>query len=154
LTDRGDLIVCAANQLDCLRVIIDAVSPERLAYHSAPNRWSALENLAHLARYQRVFLDERCSRILQEDQPILSRYRAEDDPEWHFWQRLPPAQIVESLMTERSRLLELLGSLSETEWGRVGHHPAFGALNLRQWVQFFLTHEAHHLYVALVRSRD
>jgi Protein of unknown function (DUF1569) len=37
--------------------------------------------------------------------------------------------------------------------GRVGHHPAFGALNLRQWVQFFLMHEAHHLYVALVRSR-
>ena len=28
----------------------------------------------------------------------------------------------------------------------IGHHPKYGALTLVEWTEFFLLHEAHHLF--------
>ena len=42
-------------------------------------KWSAHEQLAHLARYHQVFL-QRIDRILSEQAPEFPRYRAEYDP--------------------------------------------------------------------------
>jgi hypothetical protein len=33
---------------------------------------------------------------------------------------------------------------------RKGFHPSFGALTIPQWLEFFLLHEAHHLYTAML----
>jgi hypothetical protein len=40
-------------------------------------------------------------------------------------------------------------SLSEEDFERTGVHPKFGEMTLSQWLEFFLVHEAHHLYVVL-----
>ena len=49
-----------------------------------------------------------------------------------------------------------LRSLSEEDFQRTGIHPKFGEMNLSLWLEFFLVHEAHHLYVVLqlVRRRN
>ena len=36
---------------------------------------------------------------------------------------------------------------------RVGVHPVFGLMTIPLWLEFFLLHEAHHLYVVLHRVR-
>lgn len=48
-----------------------------------------------------------------------------------------------------------LQSLSDEDFERTGVHPKFGAMSLSLWLEFFLVHESHHLYVVLqlVRSR-
>lgn len=58
--------------------------------HAKPiaGKWSAHEQLAHLARYHQIFL-QRIDRILSEQAPEFSRYRAEDDPDWPAWTSLP-----------------------------------------------------------------
>jgi hypothetical protein len=33
----------------------------------------------------------------------------------------------------------------------VGIHPLFGEMSLALWVEFFLLHEAHHLYIVMTR---
>jgi len=127
-----------ATQLDCLPLVVRDVS---------------LENLAHLARYQHVFLDQRIRRILLEEQPVFSRYRAEEDPEWPRWREMTVAETLTDLRTCRESLLERAVSSSDQALARVGLHPAFGALTVPEWLEFFLIHEAHHLYVAMTRAR-
>jgi hypothetical protein len=39
--------------------------------------------------------------------------------------------------------------LTEEDFARTGVHPKFGAMSLSLWLEFFLVHEAHHLYVVL-----
>ena len=142
-----------ASQLDCVALIVRDISPERLTRRAAPEKWSAHENLSHLARYQRTFLDDRIPRILSEERPELLRYRSEDDPEWPRWRGMTLEQTLTELTVGRRALAERLASCSDRELARVGVHPAFGAMTLSEWVEFFLIHEAHHLYIALTRAR-
>jgi hypothetical protein len=49
----------------------------------------------------------------------------------------------------RAKLMARLLSLCEEDFERTGVHPKFGEMTLSQWLEFFLVHEAHHLYVVL-----
>jgi hypothetical protein len=112
--------------------------------------WSARQHLAHLARYTHVFRG-RLERILREPGPAVGRYRAEEDPEWAFWSGLSWEEVLVRWRKSRDELAARLAALSPAEWGRTGLHPVFGELAVPQWLEFFLLHEGHHLYAALVR---
>jgi uncharacterized damage-inducible protein DinB len=116
-------------------------------------KWSARENLAHLARYQQVFL-ERVARIVDEHEPTFARYKAEDDPEWPSWAALPLAEVSNRLRAGRAKIIAKFGALSDEQLARVGVHARFGPLTLVQWLEFFLLHEAHHLLAVLQRARE
>jgi uncharacterized damage-inducible protein DinB len=125
------------------------------AYLQRPSRekWSAHENLAHLGRYQEMF-SERVDRILQEDAPEFGRYRAEDDQGFLQWVALSTADVIKELQISRDYMRRKLENLSEDEFARVGIHPLYGEMTLTQWLQFFLIHEHHHLYIALWRAKS
>jgi len=55
----------------------------------------------------------------------------------------------------RAKLMARLRSLNKEDFERTGVHPKFGPMSLSLWLEFFLVHEAHHLYVVLqlVRRR-
>jgi hypothetical protein len=46
-----------------------------------------------------------------------------------------------------------LKSLSDQDFQRIGVHPRFGELALLQWLEFFLVHEGHHLYLVFQQVR-
>jgi hypothetical protein len=137
-------------QLDSVGLVLSRTTPDTLEARPRPEEWSARENLAHLARHHAVFL-ARLRRLLAEDRPALGRYRAEEDPDWPAWAALPLNEVLHRLQSLRAELIGLAGALSETESARTGLHPTFGELDVAGWLDFFLLHEAHHLYVALVR---
>jgi uncharacterized damage-inducible protein DinB len=136
-------------QLDALELVLAGVTPALLDARPASGDWSARENLAHLARHASVFL-ERLQRIPVEDRPRLGRYRAEDDPEWPEWSALPLDETLRRLRDARRRLITWLESLATDQPERVGIHPSFGELTIPRWLDFFLLHEAHHLYTAML----
>jgi uncharacterized damage-inducible protein DinB len=142
-----------ASQLESVALIVRNLPPEKLTRRVATDKWSAHENLAHLARYQCMFLDDRIPRILDEVRPEFLRYRSEDDPEWPRWRGMTLEQTLTELTAGRKALADRIASCSDRELARVGVHPAFGAMTLSEWVEFFLIHDAHHLYVALTRAR-
>jgi uncharacterized damage-inducible protein DinB len=144
---------CETQLQDFLAEALRGLSSDVLEYRAVPEKWSAHENLAHLARYHEVFLD-RLEKILAENNPLFSRYRAEDDPEWPKWAAMPSQQILASLASLRARLMVRLRSLNQEDFSRSGTHPRFGEMSLALWLEFFLVHEGHHLNVvlALVRS--
>jgi len=140
-------------QLECLPTLLAGTAEAALQRRPIADKWSAKENLAHLARYHEVFL-ERMRRILNEDQPLLERYRAEDDPRWPQWAALPPAEVWGRLRHLRGQLLVEVEGLSDDDIGRIGRHARFGPMTLALWLEFFLLHEAHHLLAVMQRVRE
>lgn len=139
-------------QLESLITVLGAASPAAIAKRPANGKWSAHEHLAHLARHHEVML-ERLRLVLNEDRPNLSRYRAEADPEWDRWRTLPLEETLGLLRAQRGEIVRLVDGLDDEDLARVGVHPALGPLNVPDWLEFFLLHEAHHLYEAMLRVR-
>jgi uncharacterized damage-inducible protein DinB len=146
--DSSRLQRCETQLQDFLAEALRGVALDSLASKAVPGKWSAHEQLAHLARYHQIFL-ERISRILAEPSPAFTRYRAEEDPQWPSWSALPTEQVLARLSGMRTQLMARLRSLSKEDFERTGIHPKFGEMSLALWLEFFLVHEAHHLYVVL-----
>jgi uncharacterized damage-inducible protein DinB len=140
-------------QLDCLHIILARVSEEAINRRPHPDKWSARENLAHLARYHEMFM-ERIERIRKEDCPALTRYSAENDPGWLEWTTLPVNEVLAGLRALRAQMLKLVEKLSEAELSRTAVHSRFGEMTLIEWLEFFLLHEAHHLLAVMQRARE
>lgn len=140
-------------QLESLDVVLAGATPAVVDARPPSGDWSARENLAHLARHSTVFL-ERLDRILNEDTPRLGGYRAEDDPEWPQWSGLPLEEVLRRLKDARRRLIAWVNAVAPDQMSRPGLHPSFGAMTIPQWLEFFLLHEAHHLYTAMLRIAE
>jgi hypothetical protein len=110
-----------------------------------PGKWSAHANIAHLAAYQPAFLD-RLDRIARESSPIFNRYVAEEDPLFSRYLERSVAALLEQIDADRTRILSLLMDADESYFDRTAAHPRFGLLTVVDWTEFFLLHEAHHLY--------
>jgi hypothetical protein len=137
-------------QLDVVPMLLSAATPDAITARRASGEWSAHENLAHLARHHAVFLD-RLNRILVENAPELDRYRAEEDSAWSEWCSLSTEGVLSRLKALRVEIIRLIKGLSEVQASRVGIHPLFGEMGVGLWVEFFLLHEAHHLYKVMIR---
>jgi hypothetical protein len=137
-------------QLDVVPLLLRDAEAEALMARTASGEWSPHENLAHLARHRAIFL-ERIHRIIAEESPGLARYRAEEDSSWSEWSSLSTDEIVTQLNTLRAEIVRFIKGLSDAGTNRVGIHPLFGQMDLTHWVEFFLLHEAHHLYKLMIR---
>jgi uncharacterized damage-inducible protein DinB len=140
-------------QLQALPAILGDATSEEIDARPASGQWSARENLAHLARHHEVML-ARLARILTEEDPLLERYRAEDDPDWPRWSERSTRDLVNALSRLRARLIARVRSLSRAQAARVGVHSRLGPMTIGRWLEFFLVHEAHHLYVIFGRLAD
>jgi hypothetical protein len=137
-------------QPDVIPLLLTGATPEAVMARPPTGQWSAHENLAHLARHQVVFLD-RLRRILSERAPQLGRYLAEEDSAWPEWSCLSTEEVLSRHTAVRAEFVRLVKGLSQADASRVGIHPLFGEMSLALWVEFFLVHEAHHLYVVMTR---
>jgi hypothetical protein len=133
------------NQHTAIAPIIAKLDDRHLHFHPEPGKWSIHDNIAHLARYQPVFL-ERINTILSTDEPSFGRYKAEEDSSFNIWREFSTGKLIEKLATGREAIFERITALSETELNRTGNHPAFGKLTIVEWTEFFLLHEAHHIF--------
>jgi hypothetical protein len=141
------------SQLDALGPILGGADEAELTARPAPGRWSAHENLAHMGAVQEA-LFRRLERIVGETRPELRRYRAEEDPEWPAWAALSPAQALERLRRRRGDLVARVAAMVPEEAGRTGVHSRYGEMDVTAWIEFFLVHEAHHLYVVMQRLAE
>jgi hypothetical protein len=136
-----------------IREIIGGLPDSILRREVIPGKWSAHANIAHLAAYQPVFLD-RLGRIGREHSPAFDRYVAENDPLFSGHLERSAAALLEQIDADRTRIRSLLMDADESFLGRTASHPRHGLLTVVDWTEFFLLHEAHHLYTlyALVHS--
>jgi len=125
--------------------LIEGLADEQVRQQVVMGKWSIFENIVHLATYQHTFTS-RVEEILKNDQPSFDRYTAETDPLFYDNCMKSTREIIQELMSERKILATGLLLLKEDQFKRTGCHPVFGPMTLIQWIQFFLLHEAHHLF--------
>jgi hypothetical protein len=137
-------------QLEVIPLLLGGSTPREIVARSPSGQWSVHENLAHLARHHSIML-ERLVRMLTKEAPTFERYSAEADPEWPAWSALDIDEILDRLSEQRFELVQLLEGLAPPHFDRVGRHPALGTMAIPKWIEFFLLHEAHHLYLVQLR---
>jgi hypothetical protein len=141
------------HQLPSFRAWIADADPRDLGWTPPSGKWSALLNLAHVGRHHEVTLD-RITRVLAEEAPVFPRYDEAEDPAWERWKALAAPQVWTALDERRRALVAAVAPLPPEQLARAGVHAKFGPMDVPHWLEFFLVHEAHHLYVALQRLAE
>ena len=141
------------NQHQAIESILSPLFPSRLLLRPQPAKWNILENIAHLGRYQLVFID-RINQILQKEDPSFGRYTADEDPEFAGWKNLPVTTLLPQIHTDRNAIYLLITNLTDAAQSRTGVHKKYGKLTVLQWTEFFLLHEAHHIYTIFQLAND
>lgn len=125
--------------------IIDGLSDELIRRQVIPGKWSVFENIVHLQTYQHVFCD-RLKKMQEENNPVFPRYSADADPVFLENCGKTIREIMGDMITTRKEMSTERLNLQEKDLARTGTHPVFGVMNIEQWLNFFLLHEAHHLF--------
>ena len=125
--------------------LIDGLTDEQIRKQVVAGKWSIFENIVHLATYQHTFIN-RIKQILNGSDPVFSRYTAEADPLFHDNCSKSSREVMQNLLTTRKEMAADVLSFPESDYSKSGEHPAYGKMDLFQWLNFFLLHEAHHLF--------
>lgn len=125
--------------------LIDNLSEEQLKTRVNPDKWSAFENIVHLAAYQPIFI-KRIHLMLDENEPLFERYVADNDPVFLQYKKKSLTELLETISIDRIIILNLVKKLNEEQLNRTGRHKAYGLIKLARWFDVFLLHEAHHLW--------
>lgn len=126
--------------------IIEGISDEQIRQTVIAGKWSIFEHIVHLQAYQHIFID-RVKQILENNTPSFPRYSADADPLFTDNCQKFTREVMQDLITTRKEIAAGMLSFPEVDLVKSGTHPAFGQMTLLQWLNFFLLHEAHHLFV-------
>jgi uncharacterized damage-inducible protein DinB len=125
--------------------ILESLSDEQIRRQVNPGKWSIFENIVHLQTYQHLFIT-RIRLILEGSTPSFTPYIAEGDPLFHDNCTKSSREVIQDLLAIRKELSSGILSFKETDFDKEAIHSAYGKMNLILWLNFFLLHEAHHLF--------
>lgn len=124
--------------------ILAGLDPESLTRREAPDKWSMVHVVRHLADSELVW-GYRLRRIAAEDQPPIQGY---DQDRWADGLKYQDADIGESL--EELRVLRrghvrLIRSLTPAERKRIGVHTERGQESIEHMIPLYAGHDLLHL---------
>jgi hypothetical protein len=132
------------NQHKTIASLIINLNNGRIQSRPAKGKWNIHENIAHLAKYQPVFLD-RIRKIIAMENPEFEVYRAEDDDGFEIYCAFTTYELIKKISSDREKIFHLIDHLPPDKLERIGIHAKYGKLTISEWTEFFLLHEAHHL---------
>jgi hypothetical protein len=141
------------HQHETLRELLNGFSEADLRRRGIPEKWSIFEQTAHLAAYQPAFL-ARLYLMARQDNPSFERYVAANDPHFHECCHKSPDGLFEHIDSLRLSINQHLVNLSGQDLLRTGLHPKYGKMTITGWTEFFLLHEAHHLFSIFMLARE
>jgi uncharacterized damage-inducible protein DinB len=135
-----------------IRELIRNLDEEIINRRPEIGKWSIQENLVHIVSYHQVFL-QRMDKIIAGDNPYFYRYTSEGDVNFNKLQKLISVELLIHLEDERKKVIDFIFKLNKSELQNAGTHQKFGVMNVVEWIEFFLLHEAHHIYTIFKLSR-
>ncbi len=141
------------NQHETIYELLNGISEEQLRQRTHKDKWSSFEQVAHLVSYQPVFW-QRVQIIQQENDPLFGRYIADNDPAFIADCKRSLNGLLNDLRSQRTVITNHLMTLTDSALSRTGRHPRYGLLTLVEWTEFFLLHEAHHLFSIFMLTRS
>jgi uncharacterized damage-inducible protein DinB len=147
------IIVRLRHQHETLTELLEGCSEEALRRRAIPGKWSIFEQSAHLAAYQPTFY-ARLQQMESVNGPSFERYVADNDPHFQECCQKSLSELLDYLNKERAVISRHLLSLTEMDLQRSGRHPKYGLMDVGGWTEFFLLHEAHHLFSIFMLARE
>ena len=127
-----------------LEKLAKAFTPKRASARPAPGKWSAKEVINHLGDGEIVY-GFRYRKILAEPGSPLVAFDQERWADGVGYGKLPLKTSLESFAALRRQNLAILKLQPAEAWNRVGVHPEYGSLTLRQLVTHLVYHDRNHL---------
>ena len=125
--------------------LIAGVSTSRLRKRPAPDKWSVVEILAHLADGE-IVIGWRMRSILANPGTAIQAY---DQNAWvrsgHYEKR-DPKKSIEVHRVLREANLALLKSLSPSQWKQSGQHAERGQESIEHIVRLIAGHDINHIH--------
>lgn len=140
-------------QHQTIRELIRNTTEPDLHRRVQPDKWNAFENIAHLTAYQPIFL-ARLKKMQEETDPEFSRYVADQDPNFPVALTKTTEQLLTDIDQQRTTILTTLAAMDDTTLARNGIHPKYGRFAIKEWAEFFLLHEAHHMYTIFMLVQE
>jgi hypothetical protein len=133
------------HQHESIHDLLKGFSEAQLKQRIQEDKWSIHEQVAHLVTYQPLFL-QRLKIIAEGNNPLFDRYVADNDPAFFQSCQKPLSDLLNGLFQDRTMIIDYLLSVPGETLGKTGRHPKYGLLTMQEWTEFFLLHEAHHLF--------
>ena len=140
----GDFLKLQAEAPHALAQLIAGASEEKLQQRPAPDKWSVVEILAHLAEDE-LSSSWRYRQILEHDEPTLSGFDQEkwaalgDYPTWNSGEALEMFRLL------REANLRMLRRLTPAQWERSGVHVERGRITVRELARHMAAHDINHI---------
>jgi hypothetical protein len=148
----NSLITRLKFQHDTISELILTREENQLKSRQDPTKWSAFEQVVHLVAYQPTFR-KRLFEILKGNGPVFERYTADNDPLFYEYLSKPLNELLSILSEDRSAIIDLVLSLTNEQLQLGARHPKYGWLTITGWAEFFLLHEAHHLFAIFMLTK-
>ena len=140
---RDPLVMQGAAPITVAR-LIEGVREDMLHQKPAPQKWSVVEIIAHLAedeltsswRYRQM-LEHNGVSLMGFDQDLWARLG--DYASWNARDALEMFRLL------REANLRLLHRLSPAEWEREGHHAERGRMAVRELARHMAAHDINHI---------
>ena len=140
--DRSSLLDRYRGGFAAVERALDGINDDELDRAGPDGGWSARQVAHHLADSEaRAYV--RLRRLIAEDEPVILGY---DEPEYarrlHY--ERPIGSSLGVLGAVRAASLELLESLTDEEWERIGTHSESGPYSVEAWLRIYASHSHDH----------
>jgi hypothetical protein len=136
-----------------IKDLVTKLSDHELDEEIFSGKWTIRQQLAHLVRYQEIFF-ERVQTIMNSFNAVFSPYIADDDEGFLKASKLSAPQLINDLHVGRQIIIDFYLNLNSGELYRKGRHTQLGNFSIALWAEFFLLHEAHHIYFIFQMSNQ
>ena len=110
-----------------------------------PGKWSAIDNIAHLAVFHPIF-QRRLQRVADEETPLFEPYVWQEDGLFAEYRKLSNRELLAQYRHDREGFIRFVEGLKAGDFKRQGRHQAYGTISAAQLIEMFILHESHHLF--------
>jgi len=143
--ELADAVTRLAHNRKVIHGLASAVSPAQAGWRPAPEDWSVLEVVNHLADEEAEDFRTRLDYTLHRPQDAWPPI----DPQgWVESRDYAARELGESLArfeSEREASLAWLRDLREPDWSRENVHPVFGSMSAGSLLHAWLAHDLLHI---------
>ncbi len=107
--------------------------------------FSALEQLCHIRDIEIEGYHVRLVRTLKEDNPFLPGVDSERLRIERAYAEAHAPDVLRAIRTAREETLEVLGTISLSQWSRPAEFEDYGHTTLRGLVHYLCSHDQQHL---------
>ena len=111
----------------------------------APGRWSAHEQACHLAHVHGLFFS-RLEQMLREPAPVITPYNPDAAEPPDFLLSMDLDDALQAFVSDRERLVERLGLLTEREWETRAEHGEYSHYSVFIMFRHLALHDFLHAY--------